>query len=589
MSNWPSEQKTPSTEQPTPSNSPLRNPMNSQHLASASLPTPLQHNTDLHTSLTLDPINAVVGSAKTEQGSSHEQMFPPQSLSVTQASNSPAPQLNQVSAKRLPLRKRLAQKELLANPPQPQPATISENTLSRTARILTTILDSGIVSDGGETTETDDDEIIKRVSIKRGRPWEHWPPTPSKESTISPDPTAERRFSTSYLEKMQLERMESSVAQPLKKVQHWIIKNKSQLDNITGQFVIGNPLLWKNDRQDKELPCSTDIPITQPSNIWFDGSNPAKETKSKKVSPVDLPKKSRSRRNSGRRKAFSKNPSGALYCICRKPYDARFMIACDRCNQWFHGECVGINETEGEFIDLYFCNECSKVNGKITSWKPQCANPACHQAARIGTNQGYLSKYCSDTCGLQVARARLELAQMKRHAEIHDSTSVPEAMVAKQRQSRINSLADLEDRQRLDEVRNEKQRIKSRLIGLDRRHTFLKLLIRTVLDECGYDSRLSWPENVWMQVQDIVDDSGKLLVKLETHEPFDICQQKICTKHTSWQKLILQQSEQECGEQRELFDQLCGEWEQIVSRITKRRNSADAAISLSNATIIHDS
>ncbi|KAG0168197.1 hypothetical protein DFQ28_005217 [Apophysomyces sp. BC1034] len=440
MSNWPSEQKTPSTEQPTPSNSPLRNPMNSQHLASASLPTPLQHNTDLHTSLTLDPINAVVGSAKTEQGSSHEQMFPPQSLSVTQASNSPAPQLNQVSAKRLPLRKRLAQKELLANPPQPQPATISENTLSRTARILTTILDSGIVSDGGETTETDDDEIIKRVSIKRGRPWEHWPPTPSKESTISPDPTAERRFSTSYLEKMQLERMESSVAQPLKKVQHWIIKNKSQLDNITGQFVIGNPLLWKNDRQDKE-----------------------------------------------------------------------------------------------------------------------------------------------------VARARLELAQMKRHAEIHDSTSVPEAMVAKQRQSRINSLADLEDRQRLDEVRNEKQRIKSRLIGLDRRHTFLKLLIRTVLDECGYDSRLSWPENVWMQVQDIVDDSGKLLVKLETHEPFDICQQKICTKHTSWQKLILQQSEQECGEQRELFDQLCGEWEQIVSRITKRRNSADAAISLSNATIIHDS
>ncbi|KAI9313634.1 hypothetical protein BX666DRAFT_1863994 [Dichotomocladium elegans] len=50
-----------------------------------------------------------------------------------------------------------------------------------------------------------------------------------------------------------------------------------------------------------------------------------------------------------------------LYCICRKPYDVpRFMIACDRCDQWFHGECIGISEREGEFIDLYFCGECSK-------------------------------------------------------------------------------------------------------------------------------------------------------------------------------------------------------------------------------------
>jgi hypothetical protein len=40
------------------------------------------------------------------------------------------------------------------------------------------------------------------------------------------------------------------------------------------------------------------------------------------------------------------------------------MIACDRCDDWFHGECIGINEKESEFVDLYFCTKCSKSKRK---------------------------------------------------------------------------------------------------------------------------------------------------------------------------------------------------------------------------------
>lgn len=55
------------------------------------------------------------------------------------------------------------------------------------------------------------------------------------------------------------------------------------------------------------------------------------------------------------------NNTNTLYCICQTPYDApSFMIACDRCDQWFHGECINISEKEGEFIDLYFCPNCNK-------------------------------------------------------------------------------------------------------------------------------------------------------------------------------------------------------------------------------------
>eukprot|EP00468_Gymnochlora_sp_CCMP2014_P009126 CAMPEP_0167763366 /NCGR_PEP_ID=MMETSP0110_2-20121227/13323_1 /TAXON_ID=629695 /ORGANISM="Gymnochlora sp., Strain CCMP2014" /LENGTH=137 /DNA_ID=CAMNT_0007650423 /DNA_START=9 /DNA_END=425 /DNA_ORIENTATION=- len=47
------------------------------------------------------------------------------------------------------------------------------------------------------------------------------------------------------------------------------------------------------------------------------------------------------------------------YCICNDTYqDGDFMIQCDMCNDWFHGECVGIEEEEGEKIDEYICKFC---------------------------------------------------------------------------------------------------------------------------------------------------------------------------------------------------------------------------------------
>ncbi|KAI8360417.1 hypothetical protein B0O80DRAFT_363213, partial [Mortierella sp. GBAus27b] len=48
-----------------------------------------------------------------------------------------------------------------------------------------------------------------------------------------------------------------------------------------------------------------------------------------------------------------------LYCICRTPHDpSRFMIACDGCDDWFHGDCVGVAEEDSEMVDKYYCKHC---------------------------------------------------------------------------------------------------------------------------------------------------------------------------------------------------------------------------------------
>lgn len=55
----------------------------------------------------------------------------------------------------------------------------------------------------------------------------------------------------------------------------------------------------------------------------------------------------------------------ALYCICRKPDTNRFMIGCDECEEWFHGDCVNITAQFAKKIQNYYCPPCKEKNPKL--------------------------------------------------------------------------------------------------------------------------------------------------------------------------------------------------------------------------------
>ncbi|XP_078454858.1 nucleosome-remodeling factor subunit BPTF isoform X9 [Lampetra planeri] len=63
--------------------------------------------------------------------------------------------------------------------------------------------------------------------------------------------------------------------------------------------------------------------------------------------------------------------SEELYCICKTPYDeSQFYIGCDRCQNWFHGRCVGVLQSEAEFIDEYVCPNCQSAEDVMTALSP---------------------------------------------------------------------------------------------------------------------------------------------------------------------------------------------------------------------------
>lgn len=47
-----------------------------------------------------------------------------------------------------------------------------------------------------------------------------------------------------------------------------------------------------------------------------------------------------------------------VYCICRTNDTSRFMIGCDSCNEWYHGDCISITEEYAKNIQQFFCLMC---------------------------------------------------------------------------------------------------------------------------------------------------------------------------------------------------------------------------------------
>lgn len=85
---------------------------------------------------------------------------------------------------------------------------------------------------------------------------------------------------------------------------------------------------------------------------------------------------------------------GGPYCLCRGTDDHRWMICCEFCDDWYHGECIKMTKEIGEnLIERFVCPNCT--GGKlVTIYKRACSLPSCKKASRLKDTPQ--SAFCSD-------------------------------------------------------------------------------------------------------------------------------------------------------------------------------------------------
>ncbi|OAF69087.1 hypothetical protein A3Q56_03164 [Intoshia linei] len=100
-----------------------------------------------------------------------------------------------------------------------------------------------------------------------------------------------------------------------------------------------------------------------------------------------------------------------LYCICRSPYNNRFMIRCDTCKEWFHGNCVNVSPEMGHQMEInntaWYCQSCQDrhpwVDKNVMEWKDSPTDygfkkKICYAEGCNNSVNNKNSHYCNNAC-----------------------------------------------------------------------------------------------------------------------------------------------------------------------------------------------
>ncbi|KAJ8702678.1 COMPASS (complex proteins associated with Set1p) component [Pleurotus ostreatus] len=261
-----------------------------------------------------------------------------------------------------------------------------------------------------------------------------------------------------------------------------------------------------------------------------------------------------------------------LYCVCKTKYDEdRVMIACDRCDEWYHTQCVSMPDLEVDLVDQFICPLCIQRHPHLslcTTYKKRClfglshptpSSPdACHKPAR-----GALSKYCSDECGFKCVQARIDdwakqggkretLWENVKNAEKREGVVIlhggdgqeaenatvrvmPEKSKSEKEVERLNGLLDL--------VVNQREEVKMGMEVVGWRERLLELASDRAqqLGECGWDQRLCFGDEEYVEYGEGVLESYEMLTSGDVQSDVESegewwCRGPTkCERHLGWQ------------------------------------------------------
>lgn len=249
-----------------------------------------------------------------------------------------------------------------------------------------------------------------------------------------------------------------------------------------------------------------------------------------------------------------------IFCICRRGDLGKWMIGCDGCDEWYHGECIDVSKADEGLIDQYFCPRCQRDGEGTTIWKRKCRLNGCRKPAldtaldqedivMAGTdNKQTRTKYCSRDHGLeyfrqQVAQALLTKPQIK--SLILSVTNATDFKKIGDVAPTVEGKVTAVDIARLDNMSRERQEIYDELARLEKRVAVLvqmrdraarvnaSIKARKEKEICGLDERLDVQDSEFdtmVAAQDLVQSLAR---STETDRMCTVPIKK-CTRHAGW-------------------------------------------------------
>lgn len=253
-----------------------------------------------------------------------------------------------------------------------------------------------------------------------------------------------------------------------------------------------------------------------------------------------------------------------LFCICRRGDLGKWMIGCDGCDEWYHGDCVNISKDDEDLIDQFYCPRCQKNGDGNTIWKRKCRLQTCRRPASdspivdltrdsqgmalIGhTKHSKASRYCSKEHGIEYFKEKVALALLRpgeiKAMTLHAAT-IDDFKKIGDVAPMVEGIITNTDRVRLAEMQAERDRLNESLRKLEARVVCLNsmyeraLRVNTALkarkekEICGLDERLSIQDR---DLDTLIQSTGFMDTLLgSTTDKLCTVLAKKCNRHAGW-------------------------------------------------------
>ncbi|KAK9244891.1 hypothetical protein V1506DRAFT_540003 [Lipomyces tetrasporus] len=229
---------------------------------------------------------------------------------------------------------------------------------------------------------------------------------------------------------------------------------------------------------------------------------------------------------------LQKMPQQQLYCICRKPDTGQWMIACDFCDEWYHGVCVSIREAQSDLIETYACPACTSKRAGTTTWKRKCRLPDCDRPALVDGDKK--SKFCTAEHGVEWFKLNMDAHAYDDDDDgdgLRNDRIAPGELAAVVRLvanvREFKRLGDVppvsgspsltaDDKFRLAMLNGQRAEIDKRLAYVEHKARYIeyaKLRATAQKNVCGFDRKLVWDDAEWAEWCDS-DEGVRILARI---------------------------------------------------------------------------